>query len=146
MTPSFDLVPIKVKNGFVVGRVYVRMVRAGIRTYYNIFDYKKKLNVMLNVFYRNSAIAIAEAHNLDSEHLNKLKLFEEEYSNNYIEMTHFRYLYNRTRDETKKSIYETRFDGYQSKCISIRNKIDKFILDPANNFQCARVINKANED
>ena len=92
MTPSFDLVPIKVKNGFVVGRVYVRMVRAGIRTYYNIFDYKKKLNVMLNVFYKNSAIAIAEAHNLDSEHLNKLKLFEEEYSNNYIEMTHFRYL------------------------------------------------------
>ena len=55
MTPTFDLVPIKVKNGFVVGRVYVRMVRSGIRTYYNIYDFKRKCNVMLNVFYKNSA-------------------------------------------------------------------------------------------
>ena len=98
MTSSFDLVPIKVKNGFVVGRVYVRMVRAGIRTYYNIYDYKKKLNVMLNVYYRNSAFAIAEAYNLDSRHVDKLKLLEEEYSKNYIEMTYFRYLYQKTKD------------------------------------------------
>ncbi len=98
MTPSFDLIPIKVKNGFVVGCVYVRMVRAGIRTYYNIYDFKKKRNVMLNVFYRNSAIAIAEAYNIDSNHVDKLKLLEEEYSNNYIEMTHFRYLYHKTKD------------------------------------------------
>ena len=146
MTPSFDLVPIKVKNGFVVGRVYVRMVRAGIRTYYNIYDYKKKCNVMLNVFYRNSAIAIAEAYNVDSANIDQLKLMEEEYSNNYIEMTHFRYLYHKTQDAHKQNIYETRFDGYQTRCIEIRNKIDQFILDPANNFQCARVINKANED
>ena len=146
MTPSFDLIPIKVKNGFVVGCVYVRMVRAGIRTYYNIYDFKKKRNVMLNVFYRNSAIAIAEAYNIDSNHVDKLKLLEEEYSNNYIEMTHFRYLYHKTKDLDKKNVYETRFDGYQSKCIGIRNKIDNFICDPANNFQCAEVINKANED
>ncbi len=146
MTPSFDLVPIKVKNGFVVGRVYVRMVRAGIRTYYNIYDYKKKKNVMLNVFYKNSAIAIAEAHNLDSNNINQLKYMEEEYSNNYIEMTHFRYLYHRTQDDDKKQVYETRFDDYQQRCISIRNKIDNFICDPANKFQCAEVINKANED
>ena len=146
MTPSFDLVPIKVKNGFVVGRVYVRMVRAGIRTYYNIYDYKKKKNVMLNVFYKNSAIAIAEAHNLDSNNINRLKYMEEEYSNNYIEMTHFRYLYHRTQDDDKKQVYETRFDDYQQRCISIRNKIDNFICDPANKFQCAEVINKANED
>ena len=89
MTASFDLVPIKVKNGFVVGRVYVRMVRAGIRTYYNIYDFKNKINVMLNVFYKNSAIAIAEAHNLDSNNIDHLKLMEEDYSKNYIEMTHF---------------------------------------------------------
>tara|TARA_Y100001972_G_scaffold117397_1_gene156357 strand:- start:325 stop:765 length:441 start_codon:yes stop_codon:yes gene_type:complete len=146
VTPSFDLVPIKVKNGFVVGRVYVRMVRAGIRTYYNIYDYKKKKNVMLNVFYKNSAIAIAEAHNLDSNNINQLKYMEEEYSNNYIEMTHFRYLYHRTQDDDKKQVYETRFDDYQQRCISIRNKIDNFICDPANKFQCAEVINKANED
>ena len=146
MTPSFDLIPIKVKNGFVVGCVYVRMVRAGVRTYYNIYDFKKKRNVMLNVFYRNSAIAIAEAYNIDSNHVDKLKLLEEEYSNNYIEMTHFRYLYHKTKDLDKKNVYETRFDRYQSKCIGIRNKIDNFICDPANNFQCAEVINKANED
>ena len=146
MTPTFDLVPIKVKNGFVVGRVYVRMVRSGIRTYYNIYDFKRKCNVMLNVFYKNSAIAIAEAYNIDSKHLNQLKLLEEEYSKNYIEMTYFRYLYHKTQDAEKQGIYETRFDGYQTKCIDIRNKIDKFIQDPANKFQCAIIINKANED
>ena len=146
MTPSFDLVPIKVKNGFVVGRVYVRMVRAGIRTYYNIYDFKKKLNVMLNVFYKNSAIAIAEAHNLDSDNINQLKLMEEDYIKNYIEMTNFRYLYHKTQDVDKKQVYETRFDDYQQKCIDIRNKIDEFICNPANKFQCAEVINKANED
>ncbi len=146
MTPSFDLIPIKVKNGFVIGCVYVRMVRAGIRTYYNIYDFKKKVNVMLNVFYRNSAIAIAEAYNVDSDHVDKLKSLEEEYSKHYMEMTHFRYLYQKTKDEDKKNVYETRFDGYQTNCIEIRNKIDQFITNPANNFQCATVINKANED
>ena len=146
MTPSFDLVPIKVKNGFVVGRVYVRMVRAGIRTYYNIYDFKKKTNVMLNVFYKNSAIAIAEAHNLDSDNIDTLKLMEEEYSKNYIEMTHFRYLYQTTQDDNKKQVYETRFDDYQQRCIDIRNKIDQFICNPSNKFQWAEVINKANED
>ena len=85
MTPSFDLIPIKVKNGFVIGCVYVRMVRAGIRTYYNIYDFKKKVNVMLNVFYRNSAIAIAEAYNVDSDHVDQLKSLEEEYSKHYME-------------------------------------------------------------
>ena len=146
MTASFDLAPIKVKNGFVVGRVYVRMVRAGIRTYYNIYDFKNKINVMLNVFYKNSAIAIAEAHNLDSNNIDHLKLMEEDYSKNYIEMTHFRYLYHKTQDKDKKEVYETRFDDYQQKCIKLRNKIDDFISDPMNKFQCAEVINKANED
>ena len=61
-------------------------------------------------------------------------------------MTHFRYLYHKTQDEDKKQVYETRFDDYQQKCISIRNKIDHFICDPTNKFQCAEVINKANED
>tara|TARA_A100001015_G_C14510874_1_gene526559 strand:+ start:140 stop:580 length:441 start_codon:yes stop_codon:yes gene_type:complete len=143
---SFDLVPIKVKNGFVVGRVYVRMVRAGIRTYYNIYDFKKKTNVMLNVFYRNSAIAIAESYNIDSPTIEQLKYMEEQYSQNYIEMTHFRYLYNKTQDNDKKQVFETRFDDYQSKCIELRNKIDEFICNPSNKFQCAEVINKANED
>jgi hypothetical protein len=138
---SFDLVPIKVKNGFVVGRVYVRMVRAGIRTYYNIYDFKQKRNVMLNVFYRNSAIAIAEAYNIDSSTLNHLKYMEEQYSQNYIEMTHFRYMYSKTQDEDKKQVYETRFYDYQTKCINIRDKIDEFICDPMNKFQCAEVIN-----
>ena len=141
MTPSFDLVPIKVKNGFVVGCVYVRMVRAGIRTYYNIYDFKRKRNVMLNVFYRNSAIAIAEAHNVDSHHIYQLKYMEEQYSQNYIEMTHFRYMYNKTQDDIKKQVYETRFDHYQSICIDLRDKIDDFICDPVNKFQCAEVIN-----
>ena len=141
MNASFDLVPIKVKNGFVVGRVYVRMVRAGIRTYYNIYDFKQKRNVMLNVFYRNSAIAIAEAYNIDSSTLNHLKYMEEQYSQNYIEMTHFRYMYSKTQDEDKKQVYETRFDDYQTKCINIRDKIDEFICDPMNKFQCAEVIN-----
>ena len=101
MSPSFDLVPIKVKNGFVVGRVYVRMVRSGIRTHYNIYDFKKKHNVMLNVFYRNSAIAIAEAYNVDSSTIDHLKYMEEEYSQNYMEMTYFRYMYNKTQDQDK---------------------------------------------
>ena len=99
---SFDLVPIKVKNGFVVGKVYVRMVRAGIRTYYNIYDFKKKKNVMLNVFYRNSAIAIAEAHNIKSPLIEDLKRMEEEYSGHYVEMTYFRYLYQKTKHDQKK--------------------------------------------
>ena len=141
MPLSFDLVPIKVKNGFVVGKVYVRMVRAGIRTYYNIYDYRAKKNVMLNVFYKNSAVAIAEAHNKKSELINELKKMEEEYSNNYIEMTHFRYLHGKTQDLGKKAVYETRFDNYQQRCISIRNKIDDFICNPTNNFQCSEVIN-----
>ena len=141
MTPSFDLVPIKVKNGFVVGRVYVRMVRAGIRTHYNIYDFKRKRNVMLNVFYRNSAIAIAEAYNVDSHTIDHLKYMEEQYSHNYIEMTYFRYMFSKTQDESKKQVYETRFDHYQSMCIDIRDKIDQFICDPVNKFQCAEVIN-----
>ena len=65
---------------------------------------------------------------------------------NYIEMTHFRYLYHKTHDVDKKQVYETRFDDYQQKCIGMRNKIDNFICDPTNKFQCAEVINKANED
>lgn len=141
MSPSFDLVPIKVKNGFVVGRVYVRMVRSGIRTHYNIYDFKRKRNVMLNVFYRNSAIAIAEAYNVDSSAINHLKYMEEEYSQNYMEMTYFRYMYNKTQDQDKKQVYETRFDDYQSKCITLRDKIDEFICNPVNKFQCAEVIN-----
>jgi len=141
VSPSFDLVPIKVKNGFVVGRVYVRMVRSGIRTHYNIYDFKRKRNVMLNVFYRNSAIAIAEAYNVDSSAINHLKYMEEEYSQNYMEMTYFRYMYNKTQDQDKKQVYETRFDDYQSKCITLRDKIDEFICNPVNKFQCAEVIN-----
>ena len=141
MSPSFDLVPIKVKNGFVVGRVYVRMVRSGIRTHYNIYDFKRKRNVMLNVFYRNSAIAIAEAYNVDSSAINHLKYMEEEYSQNYMEMTYFRYMYNKTQDQDKRQVYETRFDDYQSKCINLRDKIDEFICNPVNKFQCAEVIN-----
>jgi len=138
---SFDLVPIKVKNGFVVGKVYVRMVRAGIRTYYNIYDFKKKKNVMLNVFYKNSAIAIAEAHNTKSHLIDDLKRMEEEYSGHYVEMTYFRYLYQKTKDNQKKELYSIRFDEHQSKCVTIRNKIDTFILDPSNKFQYAKVIN-----
>ena len=141
MPLSFDLVPIKVKNGFVVGKVYVRMVRAGIRTYYNIYDYRAKKNVMLNVFYKNSAIAIAEAHNTKSNLIDNLKLMEEEYSTHYIEMTYFRYLYQKTKDNQKKELYSIRFDEHQSKCVTIRNKIDAFILDPSNKFQYAKVIN-----
>jgi len=138
---SFDLVPIKVKNGFVVGKVYVRMVRAGIRTYYNIYDFKKKKNVMLNVFYRNSAIAIAEAHNIKSPLIEDLKRMEEEYSGHYVEMTYFRYLYQKTKHDQKKELYSMKFDEHQTKCIAIRNKIDTFILDARNNFQCSKVIN-----
>jgi hypothetical protein len=66
---------------------------------------------------------------------------EEQYSQNYIEMTHFRYMYSKTQDEDKKQVYETRFDDYQTKCINIRDKIDEFICDPMNKFQCAEVIN-----
>ena len=141
MPLSFNLVPIKVKNGFVVGKVYVRMVRAGIRTYYNIYDFKKKKNVMLNVFYKNSAIAIAEAHNTKSHLIDDLKRMEEEYSSHYVEMTYFRYLYQKTKDNQKKELYSIRFDEHQSKCVTIRNKIDAFILDPSNKFQYAKVIN-----
>ena len=126
MNASFDLVPIKVKNGFVVGRVYVRMVRAGIRTYYNIYDYKSKKNIMLNVCYKNSAIAIAETHNTKSPLINKLIEMEEDYSHNYIEMTYFKYLYNKTDDTNKKQVYETRFDNYQTKCIELRQIIDVY--------------------
>ena len=138
MNASFDLVPIKVKNGFVVGRVYVRMVRAGIRTYYNIYDYKAKKNVMLNVCYKNSAIAIAETHNTKSQLINKLIKMEEDYSHNYIEMTYFKFLYNKTTDENKKLIYETRFDNYQTKCINLRELIDNCIK--LNNLYCAKII------
>ena len=138
MSPSFDLVPIKVKNGFVVGRVYVRMVRAGIRTYYNIYDFKSKQNVMLNVFYKNSAIAIAETHNTKSDLIGKLIEMEEDYSHTYMEMTYFKFLYNKTTDENKKQIYETRFHNYQSKCIELRQKIDNCIM--TNNLLCAKII------
>ena len=138
MNASFDLVPIKVKNGFVVGRVYVRMIRAGIRTYYNIYDYKAKKNVMLNVCYKNSAIAIAETHNTKSPLINKLIEMEEDYSHNYIEMTYFKFLYNKTTDENKKQIYETRFDNYQTKCIDLRKLIDNCIQ--INNLYCAKII------
>ena len=138
MNASFDLVPIKVKNGFVVGRVYVRMIRAGIRTYYNIYDYKAKKNVMLNVCYKNSAIAIAETHNTKSPLINKLIEMEEDYSHNYIEMTYFKFLYNKTTDENKKQIYETRFDNYQTKCIDLRELIDNCIQ--INNLYCAKII------
>ena len=119
----------------------MRMVRSGIRTHYNIYDFKRKRNVMLNVFYRNSAIAIAEAYNVDSSAINHLKYMEEEYSQNYMEMTYFRYMYNKTQDQDKKQVYETRFDDYQSKCINLRDKIDEFICNPVNKFQCAEVIN-----
>ena len=119
----------------------MRMVRSGIRTHYNIYDFKRKRNVMLNVFYRNSAIAIAEAYNVDSSTINHLKYMEEEYSKNYMEMTYFRYMYNKTQDQDKKQVYETRFDDYQSKCITLRDKIDEFICNPVNKFQCAEVIN-----
>ena len=138
MNASFDLVPIKVKNGFVVGRVYVRMVRAGIRTYYNIYDYKSKKNIMLNVCYKNSAIAIAETHNTKSPLINKLIEMEEDYSHNYIEMTYFKYLYNKTDDVNKKQVYETRFDNYQTKCIELRQIIDNCIM--VNDLHCAKII------
>ena len=138
MNASFDLVPIKVKNGFVVGRVYVRMVRAGIRTYYNIYDYKSKKNIMLNVCYKNSAIAIAETHNTKSPLINKLIEMEEDYSHNYIEMTYFKYLYNKTDDVNKKQVYETRFDNYQTKCIELRQIIDNCII--INSLHCAKII------
>jgi len=138
VTPSFDLVPIKVKNGFVVGCVYVRMVRAGIRTYYNIYDYKSKKNIMLNVCYKNSAIAIAETHNTKSPLINKLIEMEEDYSHNYIEMTYFKYLYNKTDDVNKKQVYETRFDNYQTKCIELRQIIDNCIM--INGLHCAKII------
>ena len=138
MNASFDLVPIKVKNGFVVGRVYVRMVRAGIRTYYNIYDYKSKKNIMLNVCYKNSAIAIAETHNTKSPLINKLIEMEEDYSHNYIEMTYFKYLYNKTNDVNKKQVYETRFDNYQTKCIELRQIIDNCIM--VNDLHCAKII------
>ena len=138
MNASFDLVPIKVKNGFVVGRVYVRMVRAGIRTYYNIYDYKSKKNIMLNVCYKNSAIAIAETHNTKSSLINKLIEMEEDYSHNYIEMTYFKYLYNKTDDANKKQVYETRFDNYQTKCIELRQIIDNCIM--VNGLHCAKII------
>tara|TARA_Y100001937_G_scaffold122789_1_gene184543 strand:- start:1842 stop:2267 length:426 start_codon:yes stop_codon:yes gene_type:complete len=135
---SFDLVPIKVKNGFVVGRVYVRMIRAGIRTYYNIYDFKAKKNVMLNVCYKNSAIAIAETHNTKSPLIHKLIEMEEDYSHNYMEMTYFKFLYNKTADQNKKQIYETRFDNYQSKCIDLRQIIDNCIM--INDLYCAKII------
>ena len=138
MNASFDLVPIKVKNGFVVGRVYVRMVRAGIRTYYNIYDYKSKKNIMLNVCYKNSAIAIAETHNTKSPLINQLIEMEEDYSHNYIEMTYFKYLYNKTDDVNKKQVYETRFDNYQTKCIELRQIIDNCIM--VNGLYCAKII------
>jgi hypothetical protein len=138
---SFDLVPIKVKNGFVVGKVYVRMVRAGIRTFYNIYDFKAKQNVMLNVFYKNSAIAIAEAHNTKSHLIEDIKRMEEEYSHHYVEMTYFKYLYQKAKDKQKKELYSMRFGEQQHKCIRIRDKIDAFILNPNNKFQCAQVIN-----
>ena len=63
---------------------------------------------MLNVFYRNSAIAIAEAYNVDSSTIDQLKYMEEQYSQNYIDMTYFRYMYNKTQDDAKKQVYETR--------------------------------------
>ncbi len=138
MNASFDLVPIKVKNGFVVGRVYVRMIRAGIRTYYNIYDFKAKKNVMLNVCYKNSAIAIAETHNTKSPLIHKLIEMEEDYSHNYMEMTYFKFLYNKTADQNKKQIYETRFDNYQSKCIDLRQIIDNCIM--INDLYCAKII------
>ena len=96
---------------------------------------------MLNVFYRNSAIAIAEAYNVDSSTIDHLKYMEEQYSQNYMEMTYFRYMYNKTQDRDKKQVYETRFDDYQRKCINLRDKIDEFICNPVNKFQCAEVIN-----
>ena len=138
MNASFDLVPIKVKNGFVVGRVYVRMVRAGIRTYYNIYDYKSKKNIMLNVCYKNSAIAIAETHNTKSPLINKLIEMEEDYSHNYIEMTYFKYLYNKTDDANKKQVYETRVDNYQTNCIELTQIIDNCIM--VNGLYCAKII------
>ena len=138
MNASFDLVPIKVKNGFVVGRVYLRMIRAGIRTYYNIYDFKAKKNVMLNVCYKNSAIAIAETHNTKSPLIHKLIEMEEDYSHNYMEMTYFKFLYNKTADQNKKQIYETRFDNYQSKCIDLRQIIDNCIM--INDLYCAKII------
>ena len=138
MNASFDLVPIKVKNGFVVGRVYVRMVRAGRITYYNIYDYKSKKNIMLNVCYKNSAIGIAETHNTKSPLINKLIEMEEDYSHNYIEMTYFKYLYNKTDDANKKQVYETRFDNYQTKCIELRQIIDNCIM--VNGLHCAKII------
>ena len=66
---------------------------------------------------------------------------EEDYSTQYIEMTHFRYLYSKTQDQDKKTVYETRFDESQQKCIQIRDQIDMFICNTSNNFQCAEVIN-----
>ena len=96
---------------------------------------------MLNVFYRNSAIAIAEAYNVDSSAIDHLKYMEEQYSQNYMEMTYFRYMHNKTQDQDKKQVYETRFDDYQMKCIDLRDKIDEFICNPVNKFQCAEVIN-----
>tara|TARA_B100000123_G_scaffold61250_1_gene42820 strand:- start:345 stop:698 length:354 start_codon:yes stop_codon:yes gene_type:complete len=114
------------------------MVRAGIRTYYNIYDYKSKKNIMLNVCYKNSAIAIAETHNTKSPLINKLIEMEEDYSHNYIEMTYFKYLYNKTDDVNKKQVYETRFDNYQTKCIELRQIIDNCIM--VNGLYCAKII------
>jgi len=56
-------------------------------------------------------------------------------------MTYFRYLYQKTKHDQKKELYSMKFDEHQTKCIAIRNKIDTFILDARNNFQCSKVIN-----
>ena len=70
--------------------------------------------------------------------INKLIEMEEDYSHNYIEMTYFKYLYNKTDDANKKQVYETRFDNYQTKCIELRQIIDNCIM--VNGLHCAKII------
>ena len=93
---------------------------------------------MLNVCYKNSAIAIAETYITKSKLIDQLKTLEEEYSHNYIEMTYFKYMFNKTNDVDKQQIYETRFDQYQTKCIEQRQRIDQLIIQ--NNLHCAKII------
>ena len=115
--------PIKKGNSIRIGKIAIRQSRLG----YLIFDveYKRQIEVMESL---RGAIAVSRLYmkNKDYSHVKNL---DKQYNKHYMDSMFFRNTLDKTNDDFKKDITETRLEIAETAMYDVANTLERIIFD-----------------
>lgn len=112
-------------NSIRIGKFVVRSSKNG---FYKIFDCESN-KVIYQTFCKSSAIALAKNLAKDKKDANTILKIDKEIQKWYNDCVFYRYTMNRTKDDFKRDITQTRYDIARDQTDRARHKLERFIFE-----------------